>query len=135
MIALDRPWTLPRHCEVVASLPFGKRLPTAHYFLDDGEGSVPPDLRDVLGKLREKLGIATDFNVIKLSTDCLKISFLSYPDFFSDPHPALHHSISIDLAVGTGRRSDYRGRANPPILHRISQPIQSITSQNLNRHK
>ena len=47
-----------------------------------------------------------------------RLSFLSYPDFESDPHPALRHAITIDLAMGKARHTDYAGNANPPILHR-----------------
>lgn len=122
MIALEQPWSLEHHREVVSNLTFGKRLPTAFYFLavaapDEGE-QVPPSLALLIAKLREKLLIGEEHNVIKLATDRLKISFLSYPDFFSDPHPALASSISVDLAAGTVQRTDYRGRSNPPILHR-----------------
>jgi hypothetical protein len=47
-----------------------------------------------------------------------KISFLAYPDFETDRHPALTEAVVVDLVTGKTRRDDYRGRANPPILHR-----------------
>jgi len=48
----------------------------------------------------------------------LKVSLLSYPDFLTDPHPALRHAITIDLISGKARRTDYAKNSNPPILHR-----------------
>jgi hypothetical protein len=87
MIVLAEPWALQRHQDVIGRLSFGKRLPGAVYVLD-GEGlPIPPELGTVISKLREKLEIGAEFNVLKLSTDRLRISFLNYPDFFSDPHP------------------------------------------------
>jgi len=118
MIVLSEPWTLSRHQEAVMSLSFGKRLPRALYVLD-GEGfQIPADLGSIVGTLRQQLAIGAEFNVLKFATDRLKISFLSYPDFFSDPHPTLAISLTVDLATGTLQRTDYRGRSNPPILHR-----------------
>lgn len=43
---------------------------------------------------------------------------LAYPAFESDPHPALRHAITIDLAAGKARHTDYADNPNPPILHR-----------------
>jgi hypothetical protein len=48
----------------------------------------------------------------------LKLSFLSYPGFDSEPHPALKRAITIDLATEKARHTDYADNANPPILHR-----------------
>ena len=62
--------------------------------------------------------VGPEFNVIKFRTDELKISFLSYPRFFDDPHPALRHAITIDLVRGKARHTDYADNPNPPILHR-----------------
>jgi hypothetical protein len=62
--------------------------------------------------------VSSEFNLVKLRTDELKLSFLAYPEFETDPHPALRHALSIDLATGKARHTDYAGNANPPILHR-----------------
>jgi hypothetical protein len=67
---------------VVSDLVFGKRLPGAVYLLDGPGFPIPVELATVLAKLREKLAIGPECNVLKLSTDRLRISFLSYPEFF-----------------------------------------------------
>ena len=65
-----------------------------------------------------KYGIGAEFHVVKFRTDELKISFLSYPDFFVEAHPALRHAVTLDLVTGKARHTNYAGNVNPPILHR-----------------
>ena len=56
--------------------------------------------------------------LIKFHTDKPKISYLFYPDFDTEPHPALHTSMQIDLRDLDVKYSDYDTSDNPPILHR-----------------
>ncbi|MEX2580471.1 MAG: DNA phosphorothioation-associated putative methyltransferase [Verrucomicrobiales bacterium] len=112
------PRSLAAYQEVVASLPFGKKLPTAVYVLDGSDFPVPESLRTIATRLRDRLGLGPEFNVLKWSTRELRLSFLAYPSFAKDAHPALDESVSVDLASGKVRRTSYAGRANPPILHR-----------------
>jgi DNA phosphorothioation-associated putative methyltransferase len=66
-------------------------------------------------EVRRRLEEAT---IIKFRADKPKISYLHYPDFDTDPHPALRSSMQADLqGLYVGYR-DYSGAANPPILHR-----------------
>lgn len=58
------------------------------------------------------------WNLLKLHTREYAITFLSYPDFDENPHPALVHATKINLNSGRIVRTDYSDRANPPILHR-----------------
>lgn len=105
--------------EALASLPYGKRLPSAVYVFDLGEDqNVPSVLRITVTELRKRLEIGSDFNLLKFHTASPKISFLSYPDFEKRPHPELNEAVIVDLVTGKVRRDDYRKRANPPILHR-----------------
>ncbi len=112
------PQSLHTFLAAVDQLPFGKRLPTAVYVLDDPGFPLPGHLRILVNRLRARLDLEAEFNVLKFATRELKLSFLSYPHFLSDPHPALHESVSIDLVSGKVRRTDYSNRENPPILHR-----------------
>jgi hypothetical protein len=118
MISLEAPWTLDRHQGALRDLPFGKRLPSAIYYLDGEEFPIPEELAHLTGKLRDQLEIGSEFNVVKVATQSLRLSFLSYPEFFKHPHPVLQRAVTLDLAAGTIRRTDYRQRPNPPILHR-----------------
>lgn len=114
----SRPQSAGSFHESVAELAFGKRLPTAIYVFDDPTFELPETLRTVTDRLRKRLSLGSEFNIIKFSTVDLRCSFLSYPDFFDDPHPVLTESVSIDLATAKARRIIYRDRSNPPILHR-----------------
>jgi len=102
----------------IVGLTFGKRLPTAIYVWDQTGEQLPPILRTVCAELRRRLNIGPDANLLKFHTDQPKISFLSYPRFFEDPHPALATSVVVNLATGQVRHDSYASRANPPILHR-----------------
>jgi hypothetical protein len=111
--------TTTEYREALDALPYGKRLPGAVYLLDPGDDSaIPSLLRITVAELRRRLEIGAEFNLLKFHTASPKISFLSYPDFEKDPHPALSAAVIVDLVTGKARRDDYRARANPPILHR-----------------
>jgi DNA phosphorothioation-associated putative methyltransferase len=47
-----------------------------------------------------------------------KLSYLVYPDFEDDPHPALLRSVRVNLRTRQIDCSDYTQSANPPVLHR-----------------
>ncbi len=111
--------TSAEYRQAIDALPYGKRLPGAVYLADPGDDSrIPSLLRVTIAELRKRQEIGPAFNLLKFHTASPKISFLSYPDFEKDPHPALAESIIVDLITGKTRRDNYRGRANPPILHR-----------------
>ena len=111
--------TAAEYRQALDALPYGKRLPGAMYLLDPGDDPrIPSLLRITVAELRKRLEIGTEFNLLKFHTASPKISFLSYPDFEKDPHPALKAAIIVDLVTGKTRRDHYRTLANPPILHR-----------------
>ena len=47
----------------------------------------------------------------------LKVSFLSYPEFMTEAHPALRHAVTVDLVTGKARHTDYSNNTNLPALH------------------
>ena len=110
--------TLAEYQEQVGSIGCGKRLPGALYVFRDEQADFGEKLNRVLTALAAAYEVGPEFNLVKLRTDELKISFLSYPDFFSDAHPALHRAVTIDLVRGKARHTDYVDNLNPPILHR-----------------
>jgi DNA phosphorothioation-associated putative methyltransferase len=57
-----------------------------------------------------------EWNVAKLSPGA--VSLLLYEDFDASGFPALLKSVRVDLDSGKHTKTDYRSRANPPILHR-----------------
>ena len=56
--------------------------------------------------------------MIKLHRQSGKVSYLVYPDFDADPHPALLRSIKLSLRTRELDCHDYASSANPPVLHR-----------------
>lgn len=109
----------------VGQIPYGKRLPTALYVHREGLAALGGTLGAVLDQVVVRYQVGAEFNLVKFRTDELKLSFLAYPEFESDPHPALRHAIAIDLATGKARHTDYASNANPPILHRKEMFLQA----------
>ena len=80
-------------------VPYGKRLPTALYVHREGLAGLGGSLGAVLNQVVVRYQVSGEFNLVKFRTDELKLSFLACPEFESDPHPALRHAITIDLAT------------------------------------
>lgn len=98
--------------------PVGKLTPTALYAHQSALAHLPPALRIYEGCARVLIGEVDFANVVKLHHREARISYLEYPDFDRDPHPALARALVVDLQARQERFRDYRAQANPPILHR-----------------
>ncbi|MFG3818227.1 DNA phosphorothioation-associated putative methyltransferase [Limnothrix redekei LRLZ20PSL1] len=109
---LDRLWKVAQ-----ASL-IGKKLPKALYVHLSALDQLDPQLRLYEGCASRTVGRLDEANLIKFSFDKPKISYLHYPKFEADPHPALKTSMTIDLRNLQVIYRDYDNRDNPPILHR-----------------
>jgi DNA phosphorothioation-associated putative methyltransferase len=109
----------------LSELPYGKRLPGAVYLHRETSACRSGPLADVLSRVANGCGVGGEFNIIKFRTDAPRLSFLSYPNFFDEPHPALEKGVSIDLLTGKTYSSDYRDSLNPPILHRKELLLES----------
>ena len=57
-------------------------------------------------------------NILKLHRFSGKISYLAYPDFETDPHPALATCVKLNMRSRQIDFYDYRPSENPPVLHR-----------------
>ena len=96
----------------------GKLTPSAIYVHTSTLDNLPPLLRLYEGCAKRYVGRVEEANLIKLHTTEPMISYLSYPEFESDPHPALARSLTVHLQTFRLRERDYRTSKNPPILHR-----------------
>jgi DNA phosphorothioation-associated putative methyltransferase len=103
----------------------GKLTPSALYVHVDALEHLPGILKVYEGCARRLVGDVPGANLIKLHRDSMKISYLSYPDFDVDPHPALHQSDIVDLIEQTHRSRRYPKEANVPILHRKEEFLHS----------
>jgi len=70
------------------------------------------------GCARTYLGEIDDATVVKLHRFSGKVSYLAYPDFEADPHPALVRSVKLSLRTLELNCFDYSESENPPVLHR-----------------
>ena len=103
---------------VVKGMPYGKRLPGAVYVHRAATACRVQVLSGLIDSLSTRHRIGDEYNVIKFRTDAPRLSFLSYPGFDEDPHPALHRAFAVDLVTGRTYASNYQDNLNPPILHR-----------------
>jgi DNA phosphorothioation-associated putative methyltransferase len=107
-------------------VPFGKKLPDALYIARPSDWSIiPPELAATIERGMIAAKPDPEWNLLKLHTDQVAISFLTYPDFDSDPHPALAEAVKINMNSGSISKTDYRKRANPPVLHRKETFVHS----------
>jgi DNA phosphorothioation-associated putative methyltransferase len=101
----------------IDGVSFGKKLPEDFYFHLSQEPLLPPLLRLVVFAARQIVG-DVECDLVKISTDGRKVSFLRYPDFERVPHPELSYSVKVYLPKATHSFRDYADSTNPPILHR-----------------
>jgi DNA phosphorothioation-associated putative methyltransferase len=93
-------------------------LPNALYVHRSALDYLEPLLRIYEGCGRAYLGEIKGANVLKLHRFSGKISDLVYPDFDTDPHPALQRCVKLSLRTRELECYDYASSANPPLLHR-----------------
>jgi DNA phosphorothioation-associated putative methyltransferase len=96
----------------------GKLLPDDLYVHRSALDTLEPLLRVYEGCGRAYLGEVEGANVIKIHRRSGKLSYLVYPEFEDDPHPALLRSIRVNLRTRQIDGTDYAQSANPPVLHR-----------------
>ena len=96
----------------------GKLLPNALYVHRTALDSLDPLLRVFEGCARTYLGEIEGANLIKLHRQSGKVSYLVYPDFETNPHPALRRSVKLSLRTREIASLEYGDSPNPPVLHR-----------------
>lgn len=96
----------------------GKQTPSALYVHRSAMAEIPPVLQVYEGCARVLAGTIASANMIKLSVTEPQVSYLTYPDFDSDPHPVLRSAITVNLRKLSVDWRDYTRSENPPVLHR-----------------
>ncbi|MCG6137728.1 MAG: DNA phosphorothioation-associated putative methyltransferase [Nostoc sp. LLA-1] len=115
LFSLGNPQVVQTACK---KSKIGKHTQGALYVHVSALAALDPLLRIYEGCASRTIGRVDGATLIKYYTDKPQISYLFYPDFDDDPHPALKASITIDLKTLYITHRDYADRANPPILHR-----------------
>lgn len=96
----------------------GKLTPEALYVHVSALDDLPPLLRVYEGCGQALAGTVEDATVVKLHREKPQVSYLSYPTFDRDPHPALSTVVVARLQALKLTYRDFRESDNPPILHR-----------------
>jgi DNA phosphorothioation-associated putative methyltransferase len=96
----------------------GKLLPDDLYVHRSALDSLEPILRIYEGCGRTYLGEVEGANIIKNHRLTGKLSYLVYPAFEEDPHPALLRCVKLNLRDRHIACFDYAQSPNPPVLHR-----------------
>lgn len=111
------------------SSTIGKLTPSALYVHTDALQYLPALLKIYEGCARRIIGQVPEANLVKLHRDSLKVSYLSYPNFDSDPHPTIKDSFLVDLTSLRFKRQRFNPSRNLPILHRKETFIHKTDSR------
>ena len=105
--------------KISISLKFDKKLPTSIYIHRPAPNwEIEKSLSEEIRRAEIAAKPSNAWNLLKIHTNEKAFTFLTYPDFDTDPHPALAEATKININSGSVTHTDYRKRANPPILHR-----------------
>jgi DNA phosphorothioation-associated putative methyltransferase len=96
----------------------GKLTASSFYVHRSGLNMLPPLLRVFEGCAHVLVGTVEGANVIKLRRREPRVSYLNYPKFDSEGHPALAASLLVDLRTFNASYREYCESPSPPILHR-----------------
>ncbi|WP_414548222.1 DNA phosphorothioation-associated putative methyltransferase [Anabaena sp. CCY 0017] len=122
LFSLGDPKVVKTACE---KSKIGKHTRGALYVHVSALPALDPLLRIYESCASRTIGRVDGATLIKYNIDKPQISYLFYPEFDSDPHPALKASITIDLKTLYITHRDYAERTNPPILHRKENFVTS----------
>ncbi len=129
-LEIYKPATIKTYCQ---KSKIGKKLPTALYIHISALEQLHPLLR-LYENLAHRLYLKAVYRqeadakittIIKFNFEKPTISYLHYPEFDIDPHPALKTSISINMNNGKVEYRNYHNSENPPVLHRKETFVNS----------
>ena len=109
---------LDRVNDICRKATVGKLTPEALYVHITSVDQLPPLLRVYEGCARNYIGQVDDANIVKLHREKPQISYMFYPDFDTNPHPALEGLFKVKLGALDIFYRDFNHHENPPILHR-----------------
>src|SRR5690242_17372196 len=101
---------LETHRHYAEAIGYGKKLPGAAYLFRPRKEDVCAELWETIGRAETAAGPNSSWNLLKIHTDQVAITFLTYPEFDTDPHPALAESTKINLNTGSIVQTDFRQR-------------------------
>ena len=122
LFSVGNPENIERGCN---GSPVGKLTRSALYVHSSALQEMPSILRLYEGCAQALVGAVEGANIVKLYRSKPAVSYLSYPGFDKDPHPALESALLVDLQTFRTQYRDYSNSDNPPILHRKEEFISN----------
>lgn len=116
-VALSTPSSVA-YVDLCQRSPAGKRLPDALYIHKSALEALDPALQAIERRTGQASPQTQAATLVKFSYSKPQVAYLFYPDFDTDPHPALHSSIQVDIETLQATARDYSTTDNPPLLHR-----------------
>ena len=120
LMSLGRPEILADRCR---QSPVGQQRPNSLWVHVSALAELDPLLRIYEGCASRTIGRPEETTLIKFHLGTPNITYLAFPRFDSDPHPALHTSMQISLRDLKVRYRDYDPDDNPPLLHQKEQVV------------
>ena len=105
--------------------PIGQKHADSLWVHTSALDQLDPLLRLYEGCASRTIGRPQEATVIKFHMSKPKISYLFFPAFDTDPHPALQTSMKVSLQDLYVRYQDYSPEENPPVLHQKHQLLLS----------
>jgi DNA phosphorothioation-associated putative methyltransferase len=99
----------------------GKRTQEALYVHRSAWSALPDELQALIRQAEDKTGYR-GADVAKIWHNRCVVSLLDYPEFDTDPHPALKFRRTVDLCKGKFSQGK-ANKDNPPILHRKEEMV------------
>jgi DNA phosphorothioation-associated putative methyltransferase len=104
--------------------PIGQQRPNSLWVHVSALDQLDPLLRLYEGCASRTIGRPEEATVVKFHVQKPQITYLFYPGFDKEPHPALHTSMAIGLRDLHVRYRDY-DPDNPPLLHQKEQLVMN----------
>jgi len=109
---------MERVSSACAEASVGKLLPSALYAHVTAVARLSPLLRVYVGAAKVLTGEVDDATLVKMHREKPQVSFLVYPTFDKEAHPALEASIVSRFRERRMTHRYFGDSSNPPILHR-----------------
>ncbi len=119
LMGLGQPEVIEAQCR---QSEIGQQRPNSLWVHVSALERLSPVLRLYEGCASRTLGRPEEATVIKFHAQKPQITYLTFPDFDRDPHPALKTSMAISLRNLQVRYRDY-DPDNPPLLHQKEQTL------------
>jgi DNA phosphorothioation-associated putative methyltransferase len=119
LMSLGRTELIEERCRQSA---IGQQRPNSLWVHVSAIDQLDPLLRLYEGCASRTIGRPEEATVVKFHVQKPQITYLFYPGFDKEPHPALHTSMAIPLRDLHVRYRDY-DQDNPPLLHQKDQLI------------